>query len=213
MSSLVEELQRDALNSSVSVGDLLRKALVVASKLDLSDFRAWVESELLGYDDGDVPSYRIMRGKVMAMNPAVGYIPVRFIDAKTERTYATHYHKGAVGVVEALLARDSRGETFGIDFPPEVQHNLMQDDPDPMSTQVQVTRSHLVKVVESVRNAVLEWSLKLEQEGIVGDGMSFSGNERQIAKESADELRPINFIQIHHMENSSIQQASPQANQ
>jgi hypothetical protein len=51
MTSLVEELQKDALNSSVSVLDLLRKALVVATKLNIDEFKEWIELELKGYSD------------------------------------------------------------------------------------------------------------------------------------------------------------------
>jgi hypothetical protein len=45
MSSLVHELQQAALDEKPSVGLLLRKALVVASKLEVSDFEAWAQSE------------------------------------------------------------------------------------------------------------------------------------------------------------------------
>jgi hypothetical protein len=49
MASLIEELQHDALNSNVRVGDLLRKAKIIAVKLDLPEFEKWVENELNGY--------------------------------------------------------------------------------------------------------------------------------------------------------------------
>ena len=70
MSSLVEELQRDALDSKINVSDLLRKSLVVATKLNLADFRKWVECELNGYgkDDG-LPDYRLIRCQVQSTNP------------------------------------------------------------------------------------------------------------------------------------------------
>lgn len=42
----MHELQQAALNEKSSVGLLLRKALVVASKLEVSDFEAWAQSEL-----------------------------------------------------------------------------------------------------------------------------------------------------------------------
>jgi len=41
MSSLVDELQRDALNPGVGVSDLLRKAKTIAVKLDLPALAAW----------------------------------------------------------------------------------------------------------------------------------------------------------------------------
>ena len=65
-----------------------------------------------------------------------------------------------------------------------------------------------------MRNAILAWSLKLEADGIVGDGMSFSPKEKEIASERAGNLQPVvNYITIGHMENSSIQQGTQQSRQ
>jgi len=70
--SLVEQLQAEALDRSVPTEDLLRKAKVVAAKLDLPDFLAWIEKELGGYDAGDaVPSYRVVSGEVRGWNLCV----------------------------------------------------------------------------------------------------------------------------------------------
>lgn len=44
MSSLVQELQQDALDNKVPVSTLLRKALVVASKLGISDADDWMKA-------------------------------------------------------------------------------------------------------------------------------------------------------------------------
>jgi len=61
--SLVLELQRKALNPAISVSDLLRSALVVASKLNISDYEIWVKNELNGYTSTDnSPSYREIDG-------------------------------------------------------------------------------------------------------------------------------------------------------
>jgi hypothetical protein len=51
--SLVEELQRDAVNPGVRVSDLLRKALLVPSKLDIPGVPEWIDKELSGYDLAD----------------------------------------------------------------------------------------------------------------------------------------------------------------
>lgn len=37
-------------------------------------------------------------------------------------------------------------------------------------------------IVEKVKNAILEWTLKLEDEGILGEGMRFSDEEKQTAQ-------------------------------
>jgi hypothetical protein len=44
--SLIDELQLDASNNSVSVSSLLRKALMVAAKLAVSDLPEWINKEL-----------------------------------------------------------------------------------------------------------------------------------------------------------------------
>ena len=51
MGSLVLELQKEALDQSVSTLSLLRKSLVVATKLKLQDFKDWIASEINGYKD------------------------------------------------------------------------------------------------------------------------------------------------------------------
>ena len=58
MPSLVLELQQEALSKDTSVTDLLRKALVVARKLEIADFETWINAELNGFVEGvKVPAY------------------------------------------------------------------------------------------------------------------------------------------------------------
>ena len=70
MTSLVTELQREALDKSVPAGDLLRKALVVARKLKIEDIQPWLKSELNGYSNSEEgPKYRWVTGEIKAFNP------------------------------------------------------------------------------------------------------------------------------------------------
>ncbi len=56
--SIVLELQDLAIGRDNNISDLLRKALLVASKLNLIEFKEWVNSELNGYTEVGVPDYR-----------------------------------------------------------------------------------------------------------------------------------------------------------
>ena len=77
MGSLVLELQRDSLDSSVAISGLLRKALVVAHKLQIREFEEWVTRELDGYQNAaEVPQYRQIQGSVRVWNPFHGWQPV-----------------------------------------------------------------------------------------------------------------------------------------
>ena len=54
-SGLIEEIQREALDASVSVGGLLRKVKLAAAKLRLAKVEQWVDSELKGYGERIAP--------------------------------------------------------------------------------------------------------------------------------------------------------------
>ena len=76
MDSLVLELQRDAMDGSISLLDLLRKAQVVARKLNIQELQHWIQNELDGYPDkSEPPKYRfIMYGELKAHNPFRGWV-------------------------------------------------------------------------------------------------------------------------------------------
>jgi hypothetical protein len=213
MASLVEELQRDALDSTVSVSDLLRKSLVIATKLSLRDFKAWVEQELNGYTDTrQVPAYRTVTGRIVALNPARGYIPAIIPDAALAELLSIRHETSSAGTIESLAACE--GTTLVSDFAPDILARLMETQRYPLIPQVQIAKTSYLGILDAVRNAILTWSLKLEADGIVGEGMSFSPKEKTLASEKAADLQPVvNNITIEHMENSSIQQGTRQSHQ
>lgn len=102
--SLIDELQLDASNNTVSVSSLLRKALV-AAKLAMSDIPEWINKELSGYGNGDsLPAYRILHGTIKAKNLR-GWIPVH-PTSEFRDMVSTHDLREPVGQIEALIKRD-----------------------------------------------------------------------------------------------------------
>jgi hypothetical protein len=74
MPSLVDQLQSAALDRNVPVEDLLRRAKVVATKLESHQFLSWIDREMKGYGPDDpVPEYRELSGIVEAWNPYHGW--------------------------------------------------------------------------------------------------------------------------------------------
>jgi hypothetical protein len=51
----------------------------------------------------------------------------------------------------------------------------------PAALQLFIPHSVVPKILDSVRTIVLNWTLRLEQEGIQGDGLSFTANEKAAA--------------------------------
>jgi hypothetical protein len=51
LSSSVFQLQQAVIDNNTKVTDLLSRALVVATKLKIEDFKNWIRQELNGYGD------------------------------------------------------------------------------------------------------------------------------------------------------------------
>lgn len=60
--SLLRDIQEAITNPSFRLADILRKAKVLAFRLDHQEFKYWVNRELNGYKPNDnIPEYRILR--------------------------------------------------------------------------------------------------------------------------------------------------------
>lgn len=183
MASIILDLQRDALDKNVRVSDLLRKALVVARKLRLSEFQDWIERELNGYSK-DVPDYRKVRGDIKAWNPYHGWQPVHFDNAKLAKSLSTRSSGQSIGEIEDLVGGAEPSSEFHMPFPPETDKQLRESIDFNTQISLFIGRSSLVKTLEVVRNIVLNWALKLEEDGILGEGLSFSSTEHAAAEKS-----------------------------
>jgi hypothetical protein len=183
MSSLVLELQQEAMISHARVRDLLRKALVVASKLNISDFKEWAEQELHGYSSSSkIPEYRLIHGEIKVHNPFYGWQTMIFENHTTAEKLSQRYISQSIGEIENILDTDQENS---LQVPLQVELLNTQRDSEYMQhgliPTLIVSKASCYGITESVRNIILKWSLKLEQDGILGDGLTFSNDEKQKA--------------------------------
>lgn len=174
MSSLVLELQHEAMDPQVNVTDLLRKALVVATKLDLNEFLTWIEHELRGYENTP-PPYRHVQGEVQVNNPYHGWQPVIFEDPEAAKTFSEKPIGQAIGELESLL-KNGKGILY-VPLPHELVLRLSRSTFG-MPPAFIVGRASISGIIDEVRNVILEWTLKLEKDNILGTGMTFSKQEK-----------------------------------
>jgi hypothetical protein len=59
MPTIVEQIQRDALDTTIPVSTLLRRVKLAAAKLGIPSVESWVDAELNGYT-ASVPDYRMV---------------------------------------------------------------------------------------------------------------------------------------------------------
>jgi len=189
MSSIVQELQALSTDRTGSVTDLLRKAKIVASKLDLPEFLLWIENELNGYrGDLEIPPYRILRGQPKGFNPYQGWIPILFEkNPDIQELISEAPCNQSVGELEELYRRGSKG--LRILYPPEQQAILRNAFGLTTEYTLIIQPSLIAAILDSVRNIILDWSLKLEKEGILGEGLSFSEKEKQTARQEKVQIK------------------------
>jgi hypothetical protein len=218
MSSLVLELQREALDPKIGIIDLMRKAYVVAVKLNFGQFKEWIDLELKGYAGSgkEAPPYRQAKGVLRVRNPFHGFQPLFVQDPEIAETVSHAWLNNPLSEIEAIAKQSSEESHVALAFPPAMQNFLMRgmSGPVPLEPSLHVARTSFAHVLHAVRDAVLKWSLELEKDGIVGEGMSFTSEEKKIAAQKEDELaRTININIIGTMTESSLQQGSERANQ
>lgn len=185
MSSIILEIQADALNDNISIQSLLRKAYAVSIKLSIEESKQWIESEMNGYDAGsNVPMYRQIKGALSAFNPVRGPIPVQIDDNKLENTLSVFHFRQSVGEIESIIDKHATG--FLIPFTGEqlaALQNLMNSD---FPFRLSYSATSLIPIINNVRNTILQWALKLEQEGVTGENLSFSTDEVKKASMSTN---------------------------
>lgn len=211
MKPAVIELQEMAMDSNTDLTACLRRALAISSKLNLTGFKLWASLELDGYQQSknkDIPDYRIIGSSLVAKNPYRGYIPFVIDDSKMMKDLTIIYVREPVRSLVHLLENTNGNLEFNVT--PEVQSYLMKLQGDlPMEVTRKIAPSSIEAIIDRVRTQLLNFSLELENNGILGDGISFSASE----KERANAMPPSINIGVFQgvlgdISNSSVQQNS-----
>lgn len=196
-STIVIELQKLATDENESITKLLKQALIVATKLNLLDFQIWINKELDGYNNvKEVPKYRLVMGEIKAWNPYNRiWIPLIWRDfpkGGLERSIVQ-----PISEIEYIFKKqDNNKKNFlTIHFSSEQQAILIEHFDPPSPPVLIIPRSSMSKILDAVRNIILRWSLKLEAEGILGEEMSFTEDEKGNAQYN-QEIKIDNFSGI-----------------
>ncbi len=206
--SLILEIQQIAMDSTIEVTDLLRKALLVSKKLGLQDFQEWIGCELYGYKDKKVPFYRKVRAELRVRNPYNGLIPFYFHDSELANTFLNISLVQPIGSIVDLIKSNKPDSTGPIArLSPEQEKFLLETQGEfslpPVRT---ISINQLTTLVDIVRTKILEWALDLESQGILGEGLTFSALEK-VKASSTTSISIENFQGIlGNVENSTVAQ-------
>lgn len=184
MTGIVLELQKEALESDSDILSLLRKSYTIAKKLKLNEFERWVHNELNGYTDmpnESIPIYRKVHGEIKAWNPMNGWIPVLIKESIVENTLTEQNLLCSISdIIDLYESKES--PFFCLEFN-AYTNNLLSNICDFNSKyQLHASKSQLKNIIETVKTTILDWTIKLESNGIIGNGLSFNAEEIEKAQ-------------------------------
>jgi AbiTii len=174
MVSIILELQEEAANPAISVTSLLRKTLLVASKLKLLDIVAWANLELNGYpgEDDEVPKYRLVRGIVQYCHPYQGWQVLHFRDTQIEALCKQMLFLMPVAEIEGVLCDE---QYIRMSYPPKKQAAIIQlMGGYPFTPALVISKSSIIRILDAIRSRIMEIMLAVEEKGIMGEGLKFT---------------------------------------
>lgn len=181
---LILQIQADAIDSSTSIVQVVRTAKLAAFKLQLTDAIDWIDDELNGYKTGShekLPPYRVIRGECQAMDISTGtWLPVNFHHEKSQAVFCTAGITQPLASLEHLAQTDNGGHLERT-YPPQQQEILRDYTGYPSRFRLRIAHSAVTGILDGVRSATLNWSLRLEAAGILGENMSFKEDEQRVA--------------------------------
>ncbi|NKX37345.1 hypothetical protein HGG70_05275 [Rhodobacteraceae bacterium R_SAG4] len=175
---MIEEIQRGCLDQQVSVESLLRKVKFAAAKLNLEDLEEWVSAELNGYGDGDLPTYRKLKGMGLAKVPYSGWVPVADTQIPSINDFFTSKSLYcSIAEVSSILENTSG---VSVDFPFDTGLAMKLGEVAGVTCThvvIRVSRASLNEICEVVRNRILDWALQMEKSGVKGEDLTFNATE------------------------------------
>lgn len=185
MNSIVLQLQQDLFSDKCDLLNALRKAHIIAVKLKLSEFDKWISDELNGYTtEHCIPQYRKIRCSLKAFNPYYGWIPAMIPNDDMETVICDRFIPNSISSLIDLYNRDSSSGCT-IPFSGEIIQNLNKlfNAPIQMQFALFIDKSCIKEIIEHVKDTLLQWTLKLEEMGILGEDLKFTEKEKAFAKD------------------------------
>jgi hypothetical protein len=174
--SLLQDVQNAAIDAAVPISTLLRKCAVLAARLNNDELRAWVSKELNGYENvKDIPDYRVLGAR------ASGHLAGPFNSGYKNITippmvlpeWGRHYAE-EVRFTQPIATIEDLGKGDGVvtcQWPGDLLAYMQTDEGNKFAGGLvlygawqTVAKASVIGIVDTVRNRVLEFALRLEKE-------------------------------------------------
>jgi hypothetical protein len=168
--TLLDEIEHGAASDELSLGSLLRKCLILASRLGSRPAEDWVDWELNGYPTNKaLPDYRVLHLTVkanminMVQQVTDWTVPPTLLGDNAHKWTRRECRDG-VGTLEHLLRGGDRTLGFDMGDLPLLLNKHKALTMDVISAWGEVDASQVRQILETVRNRVLRFALELSKE-------------------------------------------------
>jgi len=173
--TLLEEIQTATVDANSDLGTILRKCKLLAARLDNKPFQDWLTWEANGYPEVvGVPDYRVWSLELKGHFTGYGGsglqyapIPMVVIPEKTRKFYQKWQCRQSVAAIEAILDKSkSGGGTLHVstgDLALMLGEKVYQEM-NCLQAWAECGEGHLVEVLNSVRNRILDFTLAIQKE-------------------------------------------------
>lgn len=170
--SLVREIQKDAISDEVQLSSLLRKCLMLATRLDSEELRGWARSELNGYvDKADLPPYRVLtkqvRGTLSTRAESARDVPLLIYDLSDDirELLTTALVFDPIASIERMT--QTSGASVRLAIPAEIVLLISRRYPRGVgciNAYMLMAVNDLIGVLDTVRTRVLDFALEIERQ-------------------------------------------------
>lgn len=194
--SLLRDIQGAALDSNVSISDLLRRCKVLAARLGHEELSQWVDRELNGYESRDeLPPYRIVHAE--ARGDFVGSfgralrnapIPPLAVPKHLQHLATTVYLTEPISSLAHTAAAAEKHNPV-VNWPPDViavYGRQIFEDFACLSARQVIPSGAIAGILDIVRSRIL--SFVLEIEAVAPDAGEARPGEPAIARDDATQI-------------------------
>jgi AbiTii len=170
-------LLRQIQDAAVEAGDIavaLRKAKILASRLNNEDFKRWVHFELNGYPDNlSIAEYRILpaiaRGYFSGFGGSSANnvpIPAACLPEMYRDFARKVYIRYGIGTIEAIISDGDKNGALNFPWPPDLVALVgkkIYQGMSCISAWQELTSAAFVGIVDAVRGRLIDFALEIER--------------------------------------------------
>jgi AbiTii len=170
MMTLLEEIEQGAASEEMSLGTLLRKCLILASRLGSKPATDWVDWELNGYPpDVPVPEYRVLRLVIKADlvdfgRQVSGWTVPPALLGENAKAWTHLECRDGVGAIEHILGRNEGTVHYVLGNLDLFLSSLKITEMSIVGAWAEASSSKVKSILDTVRNRVLKFALDLGRE-------------------------------------------------